>query len=58
MATSILTLNFGCPGFTTAIETPKGTFVEKYKSENGKMILSPTYLICYEGCEYKFSKIK
>lgn len=55
---SKLTLIFGCTGFTTSVETPKGTFVENYRINNGKMILTPSYSACIEGCDYAFVKIK
>ncbi|MDQ6472375.1 lipocalin family protein [Flavobacterium sp. LHD-80] len=54
---SLLTLTFGCPNFGTKM-TPNGTFIENYNIEDGKMILSPTYLSCIEGCGYRFMKIK
>ncbi|QOG02207.1 hypothetical protein [Flavobacterium sp. MDT1-60] len=53
-----LTMIYGCPGFTTTKEKPTGTFIENYKIENGKMHLSPINLLCFEGCEFKFIKIK
>lgn len=57
LSTDLLTLDFDCPDFTSGIESPSGTYIENYKQENGKMILSPTYLSCIEGCLYKFKKI-
>ncbi len=53
----LLTLNFGCDGFTTGIDSPEGTIVENYLLENEFMYLSPTYLSCAEGCSYKFQRI-
>jgi len=52
-----LTLDYGCDGFTAGIEIPEGIFVEKYIFKNENMILSPSYMNCDEGCEYKFKKI-
>jgi len=52
-----LILDFGCYGFTTGIETPEGTFVEKMTFEKVYLILQPTYLDCTEGCGWKFKKI-
>ena len=53
-----LTIIYGCPNFSALGEKPAGTFIENYKIENGKMYLSPINSLCYEGCAYKFSKIK
>jgi len=53
-----LILDFGCEGFTTGIEIPKGTFIEQMNFENGFLILKPTYLLCIEGCGWKFDKLK
>ena len=52
-----LTLDYGCSNFDTGIETPAGTFVEKYSFEGTNIILTPTYLGCIEGCKYKFQKL-
>ena len=52
-----LILNFGCNGFDTKIETPAGTFSEKISYENENVILTPSYLMCDEGCAYKFEKV-
>ncbi|MBD8489820.1 lipocalin family protein [Echinicola sp. CAU 1574] len=57
LSANSLTLIFGCEEFTTGIETPKGTFVEKLEFENSLMILVPDYLNCVEGCGDKFKKI-
>lgn len=53
-----LTLDYECDGFTTGIETPEGTFIEKFIFEKESLILTPTYLTCIEGCDYKFKKIE
>ena len=53
-----LILDYGCNGFTTSIENPEGTFIEKFIFERGNLILTPTYLTCIEGCGYKFQKIE
>ncbi|MBA6151620.1 lipocalin family protein [Gelidibacter maritimus] len=52
-----LTLVFDCNGFTTGIENPEGTFVENYTFESNTVILVPTYMICDEGCGWKFKKM-
>lgn len=54
----LLTLDFGCDGFTAGIEDPGATFVEHMTFEGNKLILKPAYLVCIEGCGYKFKKIK
>jgi hypothetical protein len=53
-----ITLDYSCNGFNTGIETPPGTFVESYIFENANLILTPSYLNCFEGCDYKFEKIE
>ncbi|MBE8725910.1 lipocalin family protein [Flavobacterium hungaricum] len=40
LETNLLTLDFDCAGFTTGIENTPGTFIENYKMEKGKIILS------------------
>ncbi len=52
-----LILDFGCEGFTTGIENPEGTFIERMTFESKNLILNPTYLICDEGCGWKFKKV-
>jgi len=49
-----LTLEYGCEGFTTGMETPEGVFVEQITFENNTLILTPTYMNCDEGCGYRF----
>ena len=53
-----LILDFGCDGFTAGIEKPKGTFIEQMTFESNNLILNPTYLLCIEGCGWKFKKVK
>tara|TARA_R110000868_G_C10964310_1_gene768899 strand:+ start:7290 stop:7715 length:426 start_codon:yes stop_codon:yes gene_type:complete len=53
-----LILDFGCDGFTAGIENPEGTFIEQISFESNNLILNPTYLICVEGCGWKFKKLK
>ncbi len=52
-----LTLNFGCDGFTKGIEKPEGVLIEKIMVESDYVFIKPTYIICTEGCNYKFKKI-
>lgn len=53
-----VTLMYDCDGFDTGIENKPGTFIENYVFENGKIILTPTYMNCDEGCGFKFKKVK
>ena len=52
-----LILNYGCDGFTAGVEIPEGTFIEEINFESGYLTINPTYVICIEGCEFKFQKI-
>jgi hypothetical protein len=52
-----LTLVFDCDGFTTGIEEPEGTFIENYTFESNTIILVPNYILCIEGCGWKFEKV-
>lgn len=52
-----LILNYDCDGFTAGIEIPEGIFIEEINFESGYLTINPTYVICIEGCEYKFKKI-
>lgn len=54
---STLTLAYDCENFNTGIENSPEAFIENYVFENRKIILTPTYLNCDEGCSYKFRKI-
>lgn len=58
MSKNQLILTYDCKGFDTGIEDKAGTFIENYHLENGKIILTPTYLNCDEGCGFKFEKIE
>lgn len=51
-----LTLNYGCSEFATGFDST-GVLKEKYRFEDLKMILTPTYLTCIEGCDYIFKKV-
>ena len=53
-----LILNYDCDGFTAGIEIPEGIFIEEINFESGYLTINPTYVICIEGCEYKFKKIR
>jgi len=53
-----ITLDYSCVGFDTGVENPSGTFIESYIFENAYLILTPSYLNCIEGCDYKFEKVE
>lgn len=53
-----ITLNYSCVGFDTGMENPPGTFIESYIFKNANLILTPFYLNCIEGCDYKFEKVE
>lgn len=53
-----ITLDYSCDGFGTGIESPAGVFVEKISFQGDYMILTPIYLDCDEGCDYKFEKME
>jgi len=53
-----ITLDFGCEGFSTGIESPDGTFIEQYSFDSNDLILRPTYVTCVEECGLKFRKRK
>ena len=52
-----ITFEYKCDGFTTGIESPPGEFSYDYSFENGRLLLSPIFLSCIEGCGYRFTKI-
>lgn len=58
VSSNSIILDYSCNGFDTGIESPPGTFIESYIFENNYLILTPSYLNCIEGCDYKFEKIE
>ncbi|MTH16500.1 lipocalin family protein [Flavobacterium sp. LC2016-01] len=57
--TKTLTLVYGCPGFTTTMEKPAGTFIENYTIEDKQMYFyHVNYMRCIEECSDVFTKIK
>jgi len=50
-----LTLIYTCTNLTSG--NPPGAFIKNYYFQDDKLILRPSYLNCYEGCEYKFEKL-
>ena len=54
---NILSLNFSCEDFTTGLENQEGKLVENAVIESNFLILTPIYLNCAEGCDYKFEKL-
>lgn len=55
---SAIMLDFECKDFKSSLESPDGKIIENYVIEDGKLILTPAYLLCIEGCGFKFEKIK
>ena len=56
-SSSEIIFDFECEGFTAGIENPPGTFKENYTFDNRNLILTPQYLLCVEGCGWKFVKV-
>lgn len=52
-----LTLNYNCEGFVIGSEDAEGVLVEEFRFEGKSLFLTPKYLLCIEGCSYKFRKI-
>lgn len=53
-----ISLVFDCEGFTTGMEDPEGTFIEEFTFDSNNLILKPTYILCIEGCGWKFDKVE
>ena len=49
-----LFLNYSCNGFTTGFENPEGAITYKITFESNYLLLTPTSVICTEGCSYKY----
>ncbi len=54
---SQIIFNYSCEDFTLGLEDEQGVLPYQFKIEKGDLILSPTYVWCVEGCEYRYSKI-
>lgn len=54
---NLLRLTFDCDDFQTGFENDNNEIVEMIDFDDGNLILTPTYLNCDEGCDYKFEKI-
>jgi hypothetical protein len=52
-----LILKYGCDTFTTGIENADGNITYQVTFESEHMILTPTSVICIEGCSYIYKKI-
>ncbi len=52
-----LFLTYTCDGFTTGIENPEGAITYKLTFKSNYLILTPTSVICFEGCSYKYKRI-
>ncbi len=49
-----LFLNYSCNGFTTGFENSEGAITYKITFESNYFLLTPTSVICIEGCSYKY----
>ncbi|RKS42494.1 hypothetical protein BC962_3283 [Gillisia mitskevichiae] len=49
-----LILNYSCNEFTTGFENPEGAITYKITFESNYILLTPTSVICFEGCSYKY----
>lgn len=49
-----LILDYNCSGFITEFENPEGAITYKLAFESNTLILTPTSVICIEGCSYKY----
>ena len=52
-----LILNYDCNGFTTGFENSEGAITYEITFESNYFLLTPTSVICIEGCSYKYKKI-
>lgn len=52
-----LILNYDCKGFTTGLENSEGAITYEVTFEANYFFLTPTSVICIEGCSYKYEKI-
>jgi hypothetical protein len=49
-----LSLNYNCNGFKTGFENSEGAITYKITFESNYLLLTPTSVICFEGCTYKY----
>ncbi len=49
-----LYLNYNCEGFTSGMENSEGLITYNITFESNYLLLTPTSLICIEGCNYKY----
>lgn len=52
-----LILNYDCNEFTTGFENSEGAITYEITFESNYFLLTPTSVICIEGCSYKYKKI-
>jgi hypothetical protein len=52
-----ITFDYECENFTAGIESPPGSFSYLYALKDGQLLLTPNYLMCDEGCGFRFNKI-
>jgi hypothetical protein len=52
-----LILKYGCSTFTTGIENAEGNITYQVTFKSDYITLTPTSVICIEGCSYTYKKI-
>ena len=52
-----LILNYDCNGFMTGFENSEGAITYEITFEANYFFLTPTSVICIEGCSYKYENI-
>jgi hypothetical protein len=52
-----LFLTYTCDGFTSGMENPEGAITYKLTLKSNYLILTPTSVLCFEGCSYKYKRI-
>lgn len=52
-----LSMKYGCEDYEEGIENKDGLITYHIAFEEGDMLLTPTSVICIEGCSYKYVKI-
>ncbi|WP_228235564.1 lipocalin family protein [Allomuricauda sp. M10] len=52
-----LTLEYDCEGFETGTENEEGLITYTLDYGKNTILLTPTSIICIEGCSYKYEKV-
>ncbi|WP_318309105.1 lipocalin family protein [Flagellimonas crocea] len=51
-----LSLEFDCDGFESVMENEEGLITYNIEFNKNEFLLSPTSILCIEGCSYKYVK--